>query len=75
MHQYGEYDMDDNPKRHFRRSSRGMVFGVCKGISNYFSIDIKIVRALTIIALIFSKVAPVAIIYVLLAIFVPTEKN
>ncbi|MCK9190649.1 MAG: PspC domain-containing protein [Sphaerochaetaceae bacterium] len=74
MDYYGDYEMDDSPRRRFRRSKRGMIFGVCKGISNYFSIDVKFVRLLAILALVFSKFAPIAIIYLLIAIFIPAEK-
>lgn len=58
--------------RPFRRSRNGLIFGVCQGISNYTGISVGIVRTLAVISFIVSGFAPIGIIYILLAIFMPT---
>lgn len=58
--------------RHFRRSRNGLIFGVCQGISNYTGISVGIIRTLTVISLIASGFAPIGVIYIILAIFIPT---
>lgn len=73
---YSDYSKDKNYRRHnfrhFRRSSNGLIFGVCQGLSNYTGISVGIIRAITIISFIVSGFAPIGVIYLLLAIFTPT---
>lgn len=59
--------------RHFRRSENGLIFGICQGLSNYIGLNVGIIRTIAVISLIVSGFAPIGVIYLLLALFVPTE--
>ncbi|HEX4896154.1 MAG TPA: PspC domain-containing protein [Solimonas sp.] len=49
-----------------RYPDRGWVAGVCAGVADYFNWNLKLVRLLVILALIFSWAFPVIVIYIAL---------
>lgn len=49
-----------------RYPERGWVAGVCAGIAEYFDWNLKLIRVLMILALIFSGFFPVGVIYIVL---------
>jgi phage shock protein C len=73
---YSNYSREDNRHRKcyrkFRRSSNGLIYGVCQGISNYTGVSVGLIRTISVITLIVTGFAPIGIIYLLLAVFVPT---
>jgi phage shock protein PspC (stress-responsive transcriptional regulator) len=73
---YTNYSNKENHHRRnyrpFRRSRNGLIYGVCQGLSNYTGISVGVIRTLAVISLIASGFAPIGVIYILLAIFIPT---
>ncbi len=61
-----------NPHKLWRNPTTGKVFGVCAGMSDYFGLDLFMVRALTVLGLVFFSV-PVLIGYCLLALILPAR--
>lgn len=58
--------------RLYRNRRKGMVFGVCAGLAEYFGVDVSIVRVLVVIgAIIFTPMFVVA--YLLLGVLLPTK--
>jgi phage shock protein PspC (stress-responsive transcriptional regulator) len=73
---YNEEDRYYYSRRHRKklyRSSNGLIFGVCEGLSNYTGISVGLIRFLAILTFILSGFAPIGIIYLLMAIFTPTS--
>lgn len=68
-----EYYYHKGRSNHFRRSSNGLIFGVCQGLSNYTGISVGFIRVISIITFIITGFAPIGIIYLLLAFLVPTR--
>jgi phage shock protein C len=63
----------DSPTRLYRDSDRGMLFGVCAGVADYFGFRRATVRWLTII---FSLFLPMTIlVYLALAILLPRKPS
>lgn len=56
----------------FKNKDKGMIFGVCAGLSDFTGIDISIVRLLTVFAAI-STASGIFWIYLLLAILLPLK--
>ena len=58
--------------RLYRIPSRGMIFGVCAGLADYFGFDINVTRVLVVIGTVFS--APLMILaYVVLGFLLPVR--
>ncbi len=55
------------------RARDGWIFGVCKGIANYADLNVFWVRAALIAMVIFTAFLPVALIYLVAAIFIKPE--
>lgn len=56
----------------FRNPKRGMIFGVCAGIADYFGFDVTITRVVVIVAAIFAS--PILLVaYLLLAFLLPRK--
>jgi phage shock protein PspC (stress-responsive transcriptional regulator) len=70
---YYDYYYHKKRVKHFRRSSNGIIFGVCQGISNYTGISVALIRITAIITFILTGFAPIGVIYLLLALLVPTK--
>jgi phage shock protein C len=56
--------------RLYRNPRRGMVFGVCAGIADYFGFDLTVTRVIVVIAAIFS-LPIVFVAYLLLGLLLP----
>mgnify|MGYP003574497368 CR=1 FL=1 len=72
---YREYKRSRYHRKRFRRSNYGIIFGVCQGLSNYTGISVGLIRFISIITFICSGFAPIGIIYLILALLIPTEGN
>jgi phage shock protein C len=58
--------------RLYRDTRRGMIFGVCAGLAEYFAFDVKIVRVLTVVGAMFGL--PVVFIsYLVLGVMLPRK--
>jgi phage shock protein C len=58
--------------RLYRDTRRGMIFGVCAGLAEYFAFDVKIVRILTVVGAMFGF--PVVFIsYLVLGVMLPRK--
>jgi phage shock protein C len=55
------------------RARDGMIFGVCKGIADYFGFSVFWTRAIVVVAFIFTGIWPVAILYILAALLMKPE--
>jgi phage shock protein C len=53
-------------RRFYRDPSRGYIAGVCVGIADYFGWNVKIIRVVAVLALIFGGAAPVIVAYLVL---------
>lgn len=45
------YTEHRRPNRLYRNPRRGMIFGVCAGLADYFAFDVKVTRILTVVAM------------------------
>jgi phage shock protein PspC (stress-responsive transcriptional regulator) len=68
-----EYYYKKRHRKKLYRSSNGLIFGVCEGLSKYTGISVGLIRFLAILTFILSGFAPIGIIYLLMAIFIPTR--
>lgn len=59
--------------RQLFRARDGWIFGVCKGLANYFEIPVFWMRVLWLFAIPLSALLPMIFIYVVAAIFMKTE--
>ncbi len=58
--------------RLYRDTQRGMIFGVCAGLAEYFGFDLKVTRVLTVVGAMFGM--PVVFIsYLVLGIVLPRK--
>ena len=58
--------------RLYRNKRRGMIFGVCAGLADYFAFDLKVTRILTVIGAMFAFPL-VCASYVVLGIMLPRK--
>ncbi|GMV99354.1 MAG: hypothetical protein AMXMBFR84_04930 [Candidatus Hydrogenedentota bacterium] len=54
------------------RSRDGILFGVCRGIAEYFDISVFWTRTITFLALVFTGFFPVGFLYILGALLMKT---
>ena len=66
---YTDYD----EHRGLYRSRRGILFGVCRGLAEYFGFSVCATRILTLAALIFTGFFPVGLVYLILAFVMRKE--
>ena len=60
--------------RLYRDTRRGMIFGVCAGIAEYFAFDVRITRVLTVVGAMFGF--PVVFIsYLVLGVMLPRKPD
>jgi phage shock protein C len=59
--------------RKLYRSRRGVILGVCQGFADWAEISVGMVRLIAVIALIFTGLFPLVLIYFLMGIFLPLE--
>lgn len=62
-----------SPNRLYRNSEKGVVFGVCAGIADYFGFDITIVRVLMVLGTLFFGGPLVPVTYLILALVLPKD--
>lgn len=60
--------MSNFSKKLYRNGRRGLAMGVCAGIAEYLTVDVKFVRILTLIAVLFTGFFPIVIIYAILGV-------
>ena len=58
----------------YKNKTKGMIFGVCSGISDFIGIDVRLIRILFIVAGI-TTVSAVFWIYLLLGIILPNKDD
>jgi phage shock protein C len=69
-----QYAEPRRTNRLYRDPQRGMIFGVCAGLAEYFALDIKITRVLVVVAAVFGM--PVVFIsYLVLGIMLPRKPD
>ncbi|NCD05592.1 MAG: PspC domain-containing protein [Spirochaetia bacterium] len=73
MYDDEEYYYRKRHRRKLYRSPNGLIFGVCEGLSDYTGISVGLIRFLAIVTFIISGFAPIGIIYLLMAIFIPSR--
>ena len=59
--------------RLYRNPRRGMIFGVCRGIAEYFVISVFWTRILTLFGLIFTGFFPIGLAYIVAALLMKKE--
>lgn len=59
--------------RGFYRSRNGVIFGVCRGLADYFNFSVFWIRAIAVILFIFTGFWPVVGIYLLAALLMKSE--
>ena len=60
--------MSNFSKKLYRNSRKGIVMGVCAGIADFLTVDVKFVRILMLIAVLFTGFFPIVIIYAILGV-------
>ncbi len=55
------------------RSRRGIIFGVCRGLAEYFDISVTGARIITFIAFLFGGFWPVGVVYIVAALIMKVE--
>lgn len=60
-------------KRLYKNTKKGMVFGVCQGIAEYFELDSTLIRILWVIFALFTGLFPGVIFYLILALIIPEK--
>jgi phage shock protein C len=61
------------PRRLRRRRADEKLAGVCSGLAEYFDLDPTLVRAVSLVASFFTGIVPGLVLYVILALVVPTD--
>lgn len=59
--------------RRLYRSRKGMIFGVCQGLSDYLNLKVLWVRIIAVTILIFTGIWPIVIIYLVAALLMKPE--
>lgn len=57
--------------RLYRNSEKGMIFGVCAGLADYFGFDVTIVRVLVVLGALFFPGPLVVVGYLVMALLLP----
>ena len=61
------------PKRLYRDVQEAKVGGVCSGLADYLGMDPALVRILYVVALIFTAVVPLVLVYLAMWALVPAK--
>ncbi len=64
---------DLHGNRMYRNSEKGMVFGVCAGLADYFGFDVTIVRVLVVLGTLFFPGPLVIVGYLIMALLLPKQ--
>ncbi len=65
----------NEPKRLMRSQQERIIAGVCGGLAKYINVDATIVRVLFVILTVFTAVLPGILIYLIMWIIVPKDKE
>ena len=60
-------------RRGLYRSRNGVVFGVCRGVADYFDVSVFWIRVIVVILFIFTGFWPIVGIYVLAALLMKSD--
>jgi phage shock protein C len=61
------------PRALRRRRDKEKLAGVCAGLAEYFDVDPTLMRVLYLVATFFTGIVPGLILYVILALVIPTD--
>lgn len=67
--------LDNERRAGLYRARDGIIFGVCKGIGDYFGFSVFWIRAITVAAFLLTGIWPVAVLYVLAALLMKPEPS
>jgi phage shock protein C len=70
----GYYSEPRRTNRLYRDTRRGMIFGVCAGLAEYFAFDLRVTRVLTVVGAMFAFPV-VCISYLVLAFMLPRKPD
>jgi phage shock protein C len=70
---FSQSRFDEMSERHLYRSRRGVIFGVCRGIAEYFDFSLFWIRFFAIATFFFSGIWPIVILYIIAAILMQPE--
>jgi phage shock protein C len=59
--------------RRLYRSRKGVILGVCRGLSNYFNLRVAWVRVLTVAVLLVSGIWPIVVVYLIAGMLMKPE--
>lgn len=62
-------------KKLYRKKTQKVIGGVCAGLSEYFDLDVNIMRLLFIAVALLSALLPMVIFYIVAWIIVPVEEK
>lgn len=63
----------EEKSRRLYRSRDGVIFGVCKGIADYFNFQVLWIRIIAIVTLLFTGIWPIVVFYLLAALLMKPE--
>jgi len=66
------YHDERRPKRLYR-SRTGMIFGVCKGLADFWNLQVVWVRLIAVAILIFTGIWPIVVVYLVAALVMKPE--
>jgi phage shock protein C len=63
----------ERERRGLYRSRSGLIFGVCKGIAEYLDFSVFWMRAIVVVATLFTGIWPIPVLYVVAALLMKPE--
>jgi phage shock protein PspC (stress-responsive transcriptional regulator) len=74
-HVYADYSDGPRPRRLYRLSEGKMIAGVCAGLAAYLGIDVGLMRAITVMAAVFTGFFLIVGVYIALMFVVPVART
>lgn len=62
-------------KRLYRDNEQAVLAGVCKGLADYFDMDVSVMRLIWVLVSVFTTGVPTLLIYIIMAIVVPNKTS
>jgi phage shock protein C len=62
-------------KKLYRDNENAVFAGVCKGLADHLDMDVSVVRLIFVLVAIFTTGIPVLLIYIIMALVVPTKTS
>lgn len=62
-------------KKLYRDNEQAVLAGVCKGLADYFDMDVSIMRLIWVLVSVFTTGVPTLLIYIIMAIVVPNKTS